>query len=145
MVYAEAERVNMVERSIKPVGNFETMGGLNVASDVMREFVMTIVYHLSAKSHEKARNYHMDELITSLDLLAFTAEYCKLTPGIKSETVRRWKDETISIFDRVYNFDPVETTSGYFFEHRKCVMAIFERLERVADLYPPPSWMFSED
>jgi hypothetical protein len=68
--------------------------------------------------------------------LALLSEKYQITPGITARTVRGWRDTAMQIVN--------QTTEDYDLEadpvHYEAFQATFNKLEAVAQKYPPEEW-----
>lgn len=126
---------------VQGMGNFDTSGGKRLLGDVIERLHREIAYYLAEERRSEIFIFDAEELVVAVDLLALMAERYQMPPGIRDATVRRWRDMYINVFDRRYEYNPAEHTSGWIYERRNVILSVFNRLETAAHLRPPsPDW-----
>jgi hypothetical protein len=106
----------------------------------MIEIHKSIAYYLGEGRTTLILSSEKEKMLAAIEVLALMAEHYEICPMVHPATVRRWRDTYLAIFDEEYNINPSEQPIGWRYERREVILKVFEHLERVAHLMPPPRW-----
>ena len=96
-------------------------------------FQQYIIYWLSPEKRNEAMTFNVEKVWVAADLLALICDTYKQSPGVNEDNVRSWRERTLLIWKAHGGRE--ETDLLY-----QSVMRVFDRLEAVAQKYPPFDW-----
>jgi hypothetical protein len=86
----------------------------------------------------EALAFNVEEVWAAVDVLAFVCAAYEQSPGVKATFVRAWRETTILIEKQFIEGDNIEWDETAALTPD--VLAAFDRLESVAQKYPPEEW-----
>jgi hypothetical protein len=109
---------------------------------IIERLVKDIIYYLSAEMRPDALGFFRvhEDLPVAIDVLGLLCNSYKTDPIINAKTVGKWRTITLEIFDQTEEEYGIKDDT----EHYNNVMAAFDRLEIVAQKYPPVDWLDNE-
>lgn len=106
--------------------------------ELIEHLVKDIIYSLSPEKRAQVIAFNVEEVWVAVDILGFLSAIYERSPGVNGQVVRRWRDTTVQIWKQFEEGDQTdwdETDSLY-----QNVLRAFDRLEVVAQKYPPFAW-----
>jgi hypothetical protein len=104
-------------------------------SYLIEHMAKDIIYWLSPEKRGEMLAFNAEEVWVLADALGYLCNIYEQTPGVNEQTVRAWRDNTVQIWKGFLEGDKLvwdETDELY-----QNVMRAFDRLEAVAQKYPP--------
>lgn len=107
--------------------------------ELIEHIVKDIIYTLSLEKRNEVLLFNVDDEIgVAVDTLAFLCDTYQQSPGFNQGVIRNWRHTTTEIWKRyTEEFPEIWNEANILYQN---VMAAFDRLEEVAQKYPPMEW-----
>ncbi|MBI1277740.1 MAG: hypothetical protein GC179_06395 [Anaerolineaceae bacterium] len=108
--------------------------------ELIEQLVKDIIYWLSPEKRAELHSFFggLDDPVVAVDVLGCLCEAYQTTPGMKAKVIHAWKDSYIQIMKEVYEESKLELDETG--ERFKSIVAAFDKLEMLANKYPPEDW-----
>jgi len=125
-------------KELQELNNTEwAYGQMRLLERVTDELRKELIYWFSLEQRKQLRYEHGDELIPAADMLAFICDYYHRSPELSARKIRHWQKVLLRFWDKAVARPEGMGKPDYEVGRRKVFVETFEKLEAVAQKYPP--------